>query len=486
MKKLCVLILVLSFVFGSTAAFAEDNRPVKFELSLHLEPELMLAQQEAMEFYTLLGLDGEALLEAHRQLSESSAALLNLVTMTGETNGNETNVSINLKGKSIFSVQEGKTGDGQTVVVTNLFPSYVFTFSEEEMAEYSNQDATAKIMTALQESAVPIMQIVTEVGLTLNGSIQESRTGTFEAAGNVYDRYIRYEMTTEEFWAMINKAGAQAVPLLEKMLVAFGVEEDMEAMEEAMTDMQDAPLPEYLQDGVLQMETYLNSENQLMFHERVALKTAKVNAYAELTVNGNKTEVYSISGPVTYGDQAALEQAAADGAQDVFRVKATAEMDLSVPTLFVRAEITDVGAYRRHELKGFNTEEDAVFSYRYYQQKDGQPLAEVTLKFRYTDDLQIVVDTEGKKPVSYTEIMDAIDYLSVPDEDEGDYSILMNLAADTSKAGNSMMIQAILAAPEEVQAFMDAETALSNVYLYSIPSYDDLKPIEVPDDGVAF
>lgn len=487
MKKLCAFLLVLSLALGSMAAFAENIRPVKFELSLHLEPEVMPMQPDAMDLFGLLGgIDGKALMEAHQQWNESVAALLNLITMTGESNGNETNVSINLKGKSLFSVQEGTDADGQTVVTSNLFPSYVITFSEEEMIEYSNQDVSARLMDAVEEAAAPMLQIIAETGLAVNGHVQESKTGTFEVAGNMYDQYTRYEMTTEECWAIVNKASAQMIPLLEKMLVALGVEEDVEAMEEAMADMQDAPMPEYLKDGIMRTETYLNSENQLMFYETVSLETAQVNAYITLTMNGCKVEFYGISGPVTYADQAALEQAAADNAPDVFQVKAAAEMDLAVPVLSVQAEITDGEAYQRHELKGFNTEEDTVVRYQYYQQKDGQPLAEVVLKFRYMDELHVTVDTEGKKAISYTEIMNAVDSVADPEEEDGDYSVLMNLAADVSKAGNGMLIQAILAAPEEVQALLDAETALSNAYLYSIPSYDDLDPIEVPDDGVAF
>ncbi len=489
MKKIFAFIMILSLVLGSVSALAQEKPNFEIELELHLEPELMSLSTsgEVGLMNKLFGVDGEAYMEAEQQVAESTAALLNLITVKGVTNGNETEMAFYLKDKPILTLEEGYTADQQYAIVTNLLPSYALTFTEEELASYSNQDVSAKLMTAVEESLAPVMQIVAELGLAMNSHIQEAKDGTFEVQGNTYDQYMRLEMTAEEFWEIMNHAYSQMIPLMEKMLVALGMEEDTKAMEDAVTDAQDTALPEYLQDGVLQVELYQSSTNPLMFYEMASLETAQVKTYVVLAVNGNGAAFYGISGPVAYADRDALEQAAADGAADVVWLSVTAEADLAAPRLAAQVELSKGEMYQRHELNGFNTDTDAVLRYRHYQQKDGNPLAEVTMKMHQAAAVWTPVDTEGKKMVSYTELMDAIGAIGVSDEEEDiDYTILLNLLGDISKASNHFMIQAILAAPEEVQAYMNAQTALSNVYLYAIPSDMDQAPIDVPEEGVSF
>lgn len=482
MKKICLFLMVLSLVFGSTAALAQEAKGMEAELTLHVSPEVFRTEIDELNALGIFGYDPEAIKAASEEMGRSTAALLDLLSVRYVAKGDDIRLSFLLKDKPIITVEEGYMADGQFAMVTNLFPSYAFLISEEDMAKSESENE--KILKAVEEMLVAFVQIAADMESSMQSYAQPVQEGTFTVNGKTYDQKTVIEMSCEEFWAILNDGYTRIIPELEKLLVAYGMEEDLAAMEEAVTDAQSAPLPENMQGGVMTGEVYTNRENTLRFYETVTVKTQLVHCYGAITADENKMELTLLAGPATYADQTALEQAALEGAEDVWQLRVSL---LPEEQIILQAEAVQGEKYQRHMLYYIANDSDEQLKYQYYNAKDGQPMAEAVLNCRFTDEEMVPVDVTGKQGIPYNKVMEKVQgFITGSENDE--YDLLQILYEDASKAVNGVMIDAILAAPEEIRAYMDASTALQNAILYTIPTdaWQDVEPIEVPAEETSF
>lgn len=482
MKKFIVWMLVLAMMMSCTAAFADENQAVEFELTLNIDIDAIPQDSSAYSVYDeVLGVDGKALFEADLEFGRAAAALMNVFSVHGIVEGQAINVSLNVKDKPIITLNESMDADGQLLLATNLVPSFVFTMSPENMAQSDEQDAA--VMAALQEIALPVLQIVMESSEAMNQYIIAEEEGAFVLDGYTYDRRTAIRMTGEEFWAILQHAEQQLIPLVEKLIVAYGMEEDAKAMEDAVADVQEQPLPEVLKDAELTVDMYYCSGKMLIMHEEMHVKNTAHNIYGTISVREDRVVFGGVFGPNAYADRAALEQAAAEQAEDVVKLDGILLLDMENETGSLTAEVISGEGYERHELLGGVKDGKMEIAYRLFMDQDGACVLEVALNAWESDEKAVAVETEGKKIITYDQITAASED---PESEEAEvfYALAMELMTDVEKASNGMVIQLILAAPEEIQAFLDAQAGINNLYLYDIPEKNT--PIDLPDEGVSF
>lgn len=481
MKKFIVWMLVLAMMMSCTAAFADENQAVEFELTLHINADAV-TQMYASEDENLEADAFEAaVLKAQMERERAAAALLNLFSVHGLVGGQDINLSINVKDRPIITLNESFDAQGQLLMATNLIPSFVFTMSPENMAQSDAEDAA--IVAALQEIALPVLQIVMESGEAMGRYIVAEEEGTFVLDGVSYDRHTTFEMTGEEYWAILQNAQQQLIPLLEKLIVAYGMEEDAKAMEDAVADVQEQPVPDVLKDAVLTVDVYNCSGELLMMHEELHVKNPTHNFSGMVSVREDRVVFGAISGPAVYADQAALEQAAADKVEDVVKLDGILLLDMEKETVSLTAEVRSDEGYERHELQGSVKDGKAEIAYRLFMDQDSACILEVALNAWESNEKAVTVETEGKKIITYDQIMAASEDTE-SEEADAFYSLAVELITDVEKASNGMAIQLILAAPDEMQALLDAEANWTNVFIYGVPDTDT--PMDLEEDGISF
>lgn len=489
MKKLIVWVLALAMMLGCTAAFAEDATGIEFEMTIYVDPDALYRDSEMAEFYDSMGFDGQAIIDAQNEVTRCTAELVNLITGHMLYLDEQVSLSLNLKGKPILTADVGFNADGEFLMNTSMLPSYTLVYTAEDMAASDEEDA--RLMEALQEMVLPLMQIYTSFVEESDAHITAVEEGTFEINSQIFDRKITIQMTGEECWAIIRNAQAQLIPLVEKLLVAYGMEEDAEAMEASIEDIKEQETPDYLAGGTVTLLIYTSQENPMAIYREFAFESQAYSMYGELTVDGYLVKMHLMtgSGTDTYADKAAMEKAAAEGKDDVVEmIDAVLEIDEENRQILLTVENTGY-TYARHEVSLKDGETEMEMSYKGYQQKDGKPMMEITLKGWETDRKPEPVTADGKTVIYYSDLERANENIALGEEHvtEEDYALITGIDKDISKAGNSLGIQIILAAPEEVQALIDAETEFSNMFMYTIPNFNEtLTPIELPEEDASF
>lgn len=481
MKKFVIWMLVLSMVMGCTAAFAEDAQATEFDVTLYVNENAM----EQVYQSQIDAQDGSgtaaAVLKAETEMGRAAAALLNLFSIRGLVSGNDINLSLNVNDKPIITLNESMDADGQLLMATNLVPSFVFVMTPENMAESDAEEAA--VLAALQEIALPVLQIVMESSEAMNQYIIAEEEGAFVLDGYTYDRRTAIRMTGEEFWAILQHAEQQLIPLVEKLIVAYGMEEDAKAMEDAVADVQEQPLPEVLKDAELTVDMYYCSGKMLIMHEEMHVKNTAHNIYGTISVREDRVVFGGVFGPNAYADRATLEQAAAEQAEDVVKLDGILQLDMENQNGGLTVELQTGEEYERHELVGTVKDSEVKIAYRMFMAQDGDCIVEVALNARPTDKKAEAVETDGKKMLFYDQMLAASEGEENEDTDAF-YALIVDLITDVEKAANGITIQLILAAPEEIQAFMDAEANWNKVVFYDIPEADD--PIDLQDEGISF
>lgn len=486
MKKFLVWLLVLIMVLNCSAVFADEVPDMEFEMTIHMDPDNPYVDSAMGEFYESFGYDIQALEQAQMDVERRTADLLNLVSGHMLYADEQLNLSMNLKGKPILTLDAGFNDEGEFLMNSSVFPSYTIAYTAEELA--ANDAENARLMEALKGMVLPLVQIYTDCLAAIDPYITAVEDGPFEMNGHSYDQRTTIRMTGEECWAIVQHVQAQLIPLMEKLLVAYGVEEDPEAMLASVEDAQSQEVPAYLAGDTVSVQRYTSRENPMLVHVDVAFENEGYSLYAEMDVEENHAKLHLMtgSGTDTYADKAAMEKAAAEGAVDVWRNnKISLALDEENRQILLTLEDASYH-YARHEVCMKDGESEIEVTYKGYLQEDGNPLVEVALKGWVTDRKTEPVTADGKTIVNCGDLIRAGENYSLGGEyvTEQDYALISGINNDVTKAGNRLAIQIILAAPEEVQALMEAETALTNAYIYT---YTETRtPIELPDEGTSF
>lgn len=487
MKKIGAWLLVFSLVFGCVGALAETANNIEFELTLNVNEESFLVAEDT-EVLTELIPNWEAISKAQADYNKALADLLSLFSIRGIVNPEtrEEEMSINLNGKALVSINAGMDPEGSWLYDMSLLPSYVFSLTEEEYTQLMAEGDNEKLTAALMEMAAPAMEIVMECSAAINAKASAPESGEYEFDGVMYDTKITYTMTGEEYWSIITQAGAKAIPLLEKLLVAMGMEPDEEAMNEAVADIEKAEIPEALAGADYEMVEYTRQDAPQTLYAVMNMENSLVRAGIVFSVGETGMKFNAVGGALSYESVAQMQQAAAQGAQDVMVVDAELTMK-SENELTLWVEYVFGEEYQRHVATMQSAEDSGEIIYQLFWDKEKEAVVEVSLKARTTDQEPKLPEIGSKTVLSYLELLESSEAMASGDDENADYATMLLLGNDVSKALSGLLVQAVVAAPEEVQAVMEAFTALENAYLYEVPAtVDDWTDLPIEDEGTSF
>lgn len=484
MKKISVWLLVLSFVFGCVGALAENNRAMEFELTLEVTADAFPVT-EPFDPYGM-GYNWDAITKAEKEYNQALADLLSLISLRGIVRDGdviEEQLSIHLKDTPLMTVNTGKLADGRIAYDANFFPSFAFVLTVDEYNQLMEENKSTQLENALAEMAAPALDILTEIAEELQAKVTALESGNYVFDGVTYDQKVTVKMTCEEYWAILTKAGAKAIPLMEKLLVTLGAEGDPETMEKAVKDIENAPLPDEMAGGMMTMELYTWLEGPSPWYLMVNLDTETTNTFGTIRTNGEEMCFDIMSGPATYENAVDMNLAAAKGTEDIITVHGALTVE-NENTMAIQFEYACGDDYQRHEVALMDTDTEGEIIYQLFQGKEEDAVLKVSLKGWATNAEMPAMDVGEKNLLPYMETLADIEFMTTGGEESGD--TMMLLMNDVTKAANGLLIQAIMAAPTEIQAVMDASTALNNAYFSDFTPYEGADEMELDLEGESF
>lgn len=500
MKKVCFLLAFL-LMFGCVCGYGEEEK-YSFEITFEINPALAEHAQSTVYW------GGEAvdpalytgLVEAEKQVTKSTNDLLNLLSAKGIIGGENLAMDIFLKDKSMLSIAQQVDEAGYHMYF-NLIPSYILFLSAEDALEMGASQDTEQLTAELTGSA---LQILYDAMAKLEAYWSEPEAGTFEMNGRLYTEKQSIAIPAEDLFRILGEAYAELIPLMEKVLVLSGQAGDEEAMQKAVEEAKSMEVPEDVKGMVLCADMYMKAgedayENDLF--QVITIKQAEQEqaiGFAQAGVKGEEVTLdltFSMDGEYqTWEDmKAAYDEKAADvvnlsmgiemGLVPQFRLEAV--MDAAYIGFFAQLEITESG--------------EMLIGVQLKKEKDGPDMVTAQLKAAPFTGEWPALATEGKEIFDLGQLLalqKAAMTEEVPEDDAQTFEdfftptemdrIIDPLMQDMEKAVNGFVINAIVAAPEEVQALMDAQTLrereVMNIIFNQIPN----NTLTIPDEESSF
>lgn len=476
MKKCLIWLLILLLsVSGALAAETEGPMKAQYDITLHLEPDMMQIQM-----FNETGLFSDealsAIAEAQKQQYVALCDLLNALSFQIKTDADgRLGIYGKLKEKELAALEISVTEE-ECLIASTLFPNFLLCATAEEMAQKEQMPTLEGVIAATQETLTDLLH---DAQASLQAHIKETETGEYAFEGYVFTEKNVIEMPAEELFQLLQKAQNRLIPLMEKVYAFMGEAENPEAMEQALADTQEQEMPEEWQGKTLTLVNYSTAD-----------ETA---AYVEITFAGDGVEEV-VKGLGTedalwfelYASQeeyrTAEEMLAAceAGAEDVQKLRIELTMAQQIE---LKVEGNPTGTYEWLHAHFTDGTETLTADVQYGREKEGKPLLSLHVDGKNMQEEMPPFQTDGKEKIYYMQLMEPAETTEgeeeIPFYENADSIRFLN---DMSTARNGMIIQAILAAPEEVQAYMNAETALSNAVLNSMQHIHwEEVPMEIPD-----
>lgn len=458
---LLFLILLFSLCAGCAAAEMQSPATLQFDVTLHMEPELVEIPYEE-DFYAGMFSEAvqEAIWEAQKQQDQALIALLNQIKIrcAMDTNG-QLGVCVQLKEKDILTLDVRMTEEGGQIGST-LFPSFLMCATAEELAQEESLIQPEELVAAFQETVSLLME---DAQKSLHARIQSTETGAFAFEGYTFTEKTVIEMTAEDFFGLLLKGENRMIPLIEKMYGALGIAEDPEAMEQALADTQEQEMPEEWQGKTLRIVQYGLPEKNASY---VEMCLAGENVLAALKGLGTRESMWWDVRYTQGAYQTAEEVFAAfdAGAEDITNLRLEIRLGDGME-LMLNSNISGFAEWLKISVSGG---EDALNGQlEYGRDPQEQPLLSLQLDGKTEPRALPPLNAEGKEALYFLQVMERAEAIEGTASlyETAEYRRFQN---DMNKAMNSLLIQAILAAPEEVQAYMDAQTAFENALMDAI------------------
>lgn len=476
MKKCFVWLLILLFsVSGALATETEGPMTVELDVSMHVKPEFV-----QLEMYDDAGLFSDealnAIREAQKQQYAALSNLVNLVTfqIKADTDG-QLGIYGKLKEKELVSLEISVTEEACRIA-SNLFPHFLMCATAEEMGQNEQMPTLEDVMAAAGET---LTRLFRDAQASLQARIKETETGEYAFEGYVFTEKSVIEMTAEDFFQLLQKAQNRVIPLMEKVYAFIGETENPEAMEQALADTMEQVMPEDWQGKTFTIVNYGTADEKTAYVEIIF-----AGDVVEDVVKGFGTgdavwfEFYSSQGEYRTAED--MLAACDAGAEDVQKLR----MELNMARkMELKVEGNLSGTYEWLHATLLDETETLTADVEYGREKGGESLLSLHVDGKILPDVMPPFQMEGKEKIFYMQLMEPAETTegekAIPYYENVDFIRFQN---DISTAMNGVIIQAILAAPEEVQAYMDAQTALSNAVINSMQHINwEEMPMEVPE-----
>lgn len=478
MKK--ILLVLVAWMLSLGTVFAAETEasflPLQFDVTIFLDAELFGGQESA--YASLLSGDGlQQVLDAQKQQNEALVNLINLVSLHGTYADERILLEARLKDKTLIDYEIALT-EKELLMASNLFPGSLLCAAREEIEKNAPAITADDFMAAMEETVNSLFRDARRI---LSARIREKESGEYSFEGIQFTEKTVMEMTGEDLFRLLTKAEKRMIPLAEKLYVLFGMEEDLQAMEQAVEDTDKQEMPKEWQGKKVTMITYTTADQAFGYVEaKIAGET--VAAAEKMLVSPERIFLDVCYTDGAYETPEALFAARDAGAEDVQMLRA--EM-AGTETLKLTVETDLTGQYERlwAEISG-TAEEDRIYLH-YSPKKEGEAMLSLRLHMYGATEPLSPMQTEGKEKIYFLQVMEPKETDENANTEEA-YSFYtspeyLRFQQDMSKGFNALTIQAILAAPAEVQAYMDAETVLSNALMNALMNWENA-PLQIPGE----
>ena len=446
MKKIVALLLSVMLVLGCTGAVAEMDlsNGVSVSATYELNKDM---------FSALLQLTAgtEMAEEIPEEMIAAVIDLLCAINVTAAVDGETLNLNLNLNETPIVTLEGSVLADGSIAAATNVLPSYVFGVDAQTMsqlqAELENamgQIDVKKLEAAaekLEDGVEDVMEGLAEKWLNSDKAVQE--TGKYMMGDVTYTHMTAIETDSNDLLLFVQDMMNGLIPLLETYFIESGLpveemdfDELKESFAEEITPEAD-PIPVYLTiyDEAQGYDDYAYITFEMADDEgALAMVFAIYDEDVEASIyfgEGNFENVDEIINAAYDGQEFAmvLDVAAVTGETDeemnVVYSLVTGGMFMGY---YVETKPVDGGVDGRMEM---------------YFMNDETPLLSANVKVRPLTEKLAPVSVENKTLVTIDQLMDM------------DSELEDGIEQDATAALSSLLINAIVAAPDEIQAIMN-------------------------------
>lgn len=483
MKKMTALLLALVMALCSTGALAEMDFTQGFtaEVSYELNTDMFVSLME-------MTAGSAAMEEMPEEMLEAVFGLINQITLTGAYDNETLNISANLKGTPLITLEGGTLEDGSLALNTNLLPSYALALDAETMGQLKAQMESAmgqidleKIMAASEKFQADAMQLMDEAWqAVLSEDYVTEETGTYLLEDVTYTRKLTVDTDSNELLVHLQALMVKLVPLMEEYYreIGFPTEElGFEDMKEAFTD--DIPMDEAVPMYVNVYDMAKGAVDN--DHVYVTLEMADEEAVMAMVVGvyGQEVEASLYFGEGSYASVDEIVNAAYAGTGNAMVMDVAMIISETMEEANAVYSVVTGGIFLGYYVETKPVDGGVDMDFELYLMTDEAPMMSVKAALRPLTEKLAPVSVEGKELVNLVSLA------------EMDEEMEQALTTDMQSALTGVLISAISAAPDEIQAIMNLAVQMENGEVETMDENQDMDwddtdaDADWTDDGAA-
>lgn len=461
MKKFIALLMAVVLMMGASSAMALDvNQPMQVDVSLTVDKD---------GFNQLLSMSGayESSDAPSPEMMDAVIDLISLISMTARSDGENTQMSINLNQKPLAGVQIDMTADGGMAVTTDILPSFAFVVDSRTMNMINSQMAgmisgtPEQMQQAAEKFLLNLEQLVKKEYASMNATVIKQGSASYT-----------YEGVKFNYVEMKNVAPADATEAFRKICIE-GIDLLFTFADEAGIMLPDAESLVEFRDNAMNANVYENNYDKNITFKITEYKIQEGNGfkadygytvfefstgyqmyYVSVAQLGKKVDLMlCYGGRSSYNTPLAIMMGANSGSPDAYVIDMSFEpgntaedMDASMSMMMDGMKMKCDVQSRSDGMGGINMKLD------YYLMDVKVPMYTVNYHIApFTGDIA-AVDITGRQQVDVMEL--ASGYV--------DSDLENALMMDAQNSLSSLLIKAITAAPEQIEALMNEATKMMN------------------------
>ncbi|MBR2054938.1 MAG: hypothetical protein IJ968_08660 [Clostridia bacterium] len=460
MKKFIALLMAVLLLMGTASAMTQDmNPPMQMDVSLTVDKDGM------KQLLTMSGAFDSSDAPSP-EMMDAVLDLISLFSITARSDGENTQMSMNLNQKPILSAQMDMTADGGFAMTTDILPSFALVLDARTMRMINSQMAgmvtgtPEQMQKAGENFMLGLEQLLEKEYAAMNAAVVRSGSTSYT-----------YEGVNFNFVEVKNVAPADAMEAFRKVCIE-GVDLLLTFADEAGIALPDAQTLVQFRDEAANANVYEDSYGEATiqiteykiqegdgFKADYSYTVFEIGdgyemVYVSVAQLGKNVDVMlCYGGRSSYNNPLAIMMAANSGAPDAcvidmsFKPGTTAEeMMASVGVMMEGNKMNVVANTQPDGMGGIN------MKLEYYLMNIKAPV--ITLNYHlapFTGDIP-AVDISGRQQVNLMDM--ASGYV--------DSDLQEALMMDMQNSLSSLLIKAITAAPEQIEVLINEATKMMN------------------------
>lgn len=446
MKKLIALVMAVMMAFGATGALAATDYSTGYTMDVKVN-----VNKELASGIINMMLMGEGV------TPEVVSGVLDVVNLAGlhvATDTKNVEVVAKLNEQPMVNFQ-GTVNENSILMATDMLPSYAISLDQATMKEMGMELPQNVDMAAAQQAekelAAALEKVVADAVSSLNATVISQQPTELPYNEEVVFNYETIvSIPAKDAAEALRNVLTQVIDLLGNYMAASGTQMpegmDLESLKAELAQLQAdenaAPIiiSEYvIMEGETAREGY--SYNMVMVEDETE------SVYVALAELGNTAEigVYVGSGEPEQIAEAAYTGAAEAVVMEITAVEGENAEDAQAMITFVTSGML-IGAYVESKAVAEGGSDMLV---ELYFLTDQAPMATLNISVRPLTAELAPVDVTGKTVITMADL-----------QGENAANVEQALSVEAQQSVNGLLVKAVTAAPEQVQALMDAISAL--------------------------